>query len=144
LFYGTVRVMTRGAGYVTVPVPVGVTVNVYVRAAGAGVGVELPPPPQDRRMPITEMASAVISTVSARFRRCVNGTPKSTAQNTTVPTLFHGGIGARFFALAVVVIVSVEEPVPLLVIITGVALAEMAEAEPLAVLTLVVKVTVPT
>ena len=88
----------------------------FLRSALKGVEDEEPPPPQAIIEPSNEIAAAVSSTASTRFRRSPNGAPSSTAQNINAPPLlplFHGSRGEWLAALVVVVIVSLELPVAL-------------------------------
>ena len=94
--------------------------------------------------PAAERVSAINSTVIARFFRSLNGTPSSTAPNTTTPH-FQGTAGARLDALEFAETVSVEVPAPLLVNVTevGPKLAVTFEVVASIEVTVGVSVTVP-
>jgi hypothetical protein len=77
-----------------------------------------------------------------RFRRKMSGKPMRKAQNTVVPP-FHGVDGARFEALSLAAIVTVEVPEPPDVRVTGLAVAVKSAGVPSVDVTLVVKETVP-
>lgn len=93
-FYCTVTEQVSPGESVTIPEPVGFTVTLYVLGAAEGLMVDPPPPPpQETAKKIAETARAARRTAVARLRLVVNGTPRSTAQKTNAPPLFHGGVG---------------------------------------------------
>lgn len=71
-----------------------------------------------------------------RLRRGIKGAKSRIAQNSSLP-LFQGTPGVWLAALAVVMTVKVEVPLPPAASVTGVAVAVTAAAVPLVVVTLV-------